>query len=181
MEEKAADGVQDCTDSSGWFERFSLRAVRLLKNSSMNFTEDQIGSDFPGLTAIHLSKAVNAPITESPPGGSVFRRYGVRWTSIPGHEMTRIVMLGGAALVSGVLFRVSYLARSAMMALAGLCIIYTAVLLLIAFCYFVFRGAAWTVSWVRLQTQHRNRVTGDWVYVLIQPGPAIAKPVPRIP
>jgi hypothetical protein len=90
-------------------------------------------------------------------------------------------MLGGAALVCGLLFKVSYVARELMVALAGLSVVYCAVLLLLALCYLVFRGAAGIFSWVRTQTQQWNRVSGEWVYVFSQPRPAIAKPSPRIP
>ena len=90
-------------------------------------------------------------------------------------------MLGGAALVSGLLFRVSYVAREFMIALAGLGLVYSAVLLILVLGYLVWRGAAGTFSWLRVQTQHWNRATGEWVYVFTEPRPVIAKQAPRIP
>jgi hypothetical protein len=95
--------------------------------------------------------------------------------------MKRIVMLGGAVLISGLLFKASYVARELMMALAGLGVAYSAVLLLLAFCYLVFRGAAGTFSWVRMQSQQWSGATGEWVFAFSQRRPAIAKPDPRIP
>jgi len=95
--------------------------------------------------------------------------------------MKRIALLGGAALVSGVLFNGSYVAREMMMALAGLGVAYSALLLLIAFGYLLFRGAAATYSWVRIESQQWNRASGEWVFAFSQPRPVLAKPAPRIP
>jgi hypothetical protein len=89
-------------------------------------------------------------------------------------------MLGGAALASVFLFKVSYVARESMVGLAALCIVYCAVLLLLTLGYLIFRGTAWVFSWLLLQTQYRNRVAGGWVYVLSQPRPAIAERTSRI-
>jgi hypothetical protein len=90
-------------------------------------------------------------------------------------------MVGGAAMISGLFFKASYAARELMMALAGLSLVYSAVLLLLSCGYLAFRGAAGIFSWVRMQSQRWNRVSGEWVYVFSQPQPAIAKPIPRIP
>jgi hypothetical protein len=89
-------------------------------------------------------------------------------------------MLGGAALVSGVVVKFSYVARELVAAFFGLGIVYAAVLLIVGLCYLVFRGAAWVFSWVGMQSQQWNRVSGEWVYAFSQPRPAIAKPISRI-
>jgi hypothetical protein len=115
------------------------------------------------------------------PGVPSLRRDKARWNFLLGHAVKRIAMLGGAVMVSGLLFKASYVARELMMALAGLVVAYSAVLLLLAFCYLLFRGAAGTFSWVRMQSQHWNRASGEWAFAFSQRRPAIAKPDPRIP
>jgi hypothetical protein len=105
----------------------------------------------------------------------------VRWAGIARQKVKRIVMLGGASLVSGVAVKFSYAAREALAVLAALGVVFSVVLLILALGFLVFRATAWMYSWLRTQSQQWNRVSGEWVYVLIQPQPAIAKPVPRIP
>jgi hypothetical protein len=95
--------------------------------------------------------------------------------------MKRIVMLGGAVLISGLLFKASYVARELMMALAGLVVAYCVVLLLLGLCFLAFRGAAWTFSWLQVQSQHWSGAPGEWALAFCQRRPAIAKPDPRIP
>jgi hypothetical protein len=90
-------------------------------------------------------------------------------------------MLGAASLLFGLSGTVSYAMRELIMALVCLSVGFSAVLLLLAFCYLVFHGAARILSWVRMQSQQSNRATGEWVFAFSQPRRAIAKPSPTVP
>jgi len=92
-----------------------------------------------------------------------------------------MIMLGGAAMVSGLLFKAFYIARELMMALAGLGVAYCAVLLILAFCYLAFRGAAGIYFWLGTRSKQWNRASGEWAFTFSQARPALAKPAPRIP
>ena len=84
-------------------------------------------------------------------------------------------MLGGAALVSGLLFRVSYVAREFMMALAGLGLVYSAVLLILLLGCLAWRCAAEIFSWVRMQSQQWDREAAEWAFATSQPRRATAR------
>jgi len=84
-------------------------------------------------------------------------------------------------MISGLLFKASYVARELMMALAGLAVAYCLVLLLLGLCFIAFRGAAWTFSSMQMQSQQWSGASGEWALAFSQRRPAIAKPDPRIP
>jgi len=78
-------------------------------------------------------------------------------------------MLGGAALVSGLLFRGSYVAREFMVALAGLGVAYSAVLLILVLGYLAWRGAAEIFSLVRMQPPRWDPHAAGWAFATSQP------------
>jgi hypothetical protein len=89
-------------------------------------------------------------------------------------------MLGGAALVSAALFQKCYAAREAMVVVAGLGVVSSAVFLLLALSFHMFRGAAWIYSRLWTQSQRGNRESGEWAFAIIQPPPATARSTPRM-
>lgn len=89
--------------------------------------------------------------------------------------MKRLAMLGGAALVAGVLFQTSYVACEFILVLAALSLVYSVFLLFLALCYLAFRGAAWMYPWLRLHSHPWDRASGAWVVGISLPQLAPAK------
>jgi hypothetical protein len=97
--------------------------------------------------------------------------------------MKRIVILGGAALVSGALlvsFQKCYIAREAMVVVGALGVAYAVVLLLVVLSVLVFHGTTGIFSWIRIQRRQWHAAPAELAFAFIPPGPAIAKPVPII-
>ena len=89
-------------------------------------------------------------------------------------------MLGGAALLSAVLFQKSYAAREAMVVVAALGVACSAVLLLLVFGFLVFRGTTGIFSWVRIQSAQWNGAPGDLAFAFSSPQRPAEKPVPGV-
>jgi len=93
-------------------------------------------------------------------------------------------MLGGAALLSGVLlvlFRTSYPAREAIVAVGALGVVYSALLLFLAFGFLAFRGAVGISLWVRAQSQRWNGAPAELAFAISRPEPAIVNPLRIFP
>jgi hypothetical protein len=71
--------------------------------------------------------------------------------------MRRIYILGGAALVSGLLVKVSYAMRELMALVVLFSVGFGALLLLLVFCFLLLRSAAGIVFWVRMRSPLWNR------------------------
>jgi len=94
--------------------------------------------------------------------------------------MKRITMLGGAALVSGLLVKTSYATRELMAVLALFTVGFAALLLLLVSCFLVLRAAAAIVFWMRMRSPQWNQAISEWIFALRQSGRGIAKHWPRI-
>lgn len=94
--------------------------------------------------------------------------------------MKRISMLGGAALISGLLVKASYATRELMAILALFSVGFAALFLLLVFCFLVIRAAAAIVFWVRMRSPQWNRAVSEWIFAFSQSLHGMAKQWPLI-
>jgi hypothetical protein len=90
-------------------------------------------------------------------------------------------MLGAVMMVFGFLGKAPYAMRQLMASLVLFSVGFAVLLLLLVFSFLVIRATVGIVFWVRMRTPQWNRAVSEWISAFNQPGPAIAKPTPRIP
>jgi hypothetical protein len=93
--------------------------------------------------------------------------------------MKLLSMLGGAALVSGLLVKTSYATRELMASLVIFSVGFAALLLLLVICFLGIRALAGIVFWVRMRSPLWNRAINDWIFTFRQSVRGIAQHWPQ--